>query len=98
MWCWGLNNFGQLGNGTTTSSSVPVQVKSLTGVVRIGGARDHTLAVKANGTVWAWGDNDFGQLGDGTTTDRLKPVRVTGVTGGEEVAGGRDYSVALVQP
>ena len=44
-----------------------MQVPGLTGVIAIAGGLDHTLALKADGTVWAWGDNAFGQLGDGTT-------------------------------
>ena len=43
---------------------------------RIGSGHDHTVMVRADGTLWAWGDNDYGQLGDGTTNDRLLPVRI----------------------
>jgi alpha-tubulin suppressor-like RCC1 family protein len=66
---WGSNTSGQLGNGTNTSSSTPVQVNELDGVTAIDGGGDYSLALKDAGTVWAWGSNQFGQLGDGITTD-----------------------------
>jgi alpha-tubulin suppressor-like RCC1 family protein len=95
VWTWGLNNFGQLGNGTTTTSTVPVRVRGLTDVIRIAGARDHSLAVKADGTVWAWGDNQFGNLGNGTTENSAVPIRVKGLTNVKFIAGGRDHSLAI---
>ncbi len=79
VWAWGSNSSGQLGNGTTTSSSVPVQVNTLTGIIAIGGGWAHSIAIKNNGTVWAWGVNEFGQLGIGTTTNSSVPVQVTSV-------------------
>ncbi len=78
IWCWGLNNFGQLGNGNTTDSLVPVQVQSLPGnmaSVHVGGA--HVCAVSSGGGAWCWGNNDSGRIGDGTTTHRSLPVPVT---------------------
>ena len=101
VWTWGSNAFGQLGDGTTTNRSTPVQVSSLTGVVAIaaGAANSteegHSLALKADGTVWAWGRNSSGELGNGTTTDRTTPVQVTGLTGVVAIAGGYGHSLAL---
>src|ERR1700730_18541739 len=63
-WGWGYNRFGQLGNGTTTSSLTPVQVSGLSGVTAVANGNDHSLAVKSDGTVWAWGGNGQGDLGD----------------------------------
>ena len=73
VWAWGNNWLGQLGDGTTTDRSIPVQVSGLSGVVAVAGGDYHSLAVKSDGTVWAWGDNYHGQLGDGTTTQRPHP-------------------------
>ncbi|HZD60439.1 MAG TPA: hypothetical protein VE439_08330, partial [Anaerolineae bacterium] len=69
VWGWGDNSFGQLGDGTKTNRSTPVQAKALTNVTAIAAGDAHSLARKSDGTVWAWGGNGFGQLGDGTTTN-----------------------------
>ena len=63
VWAYGDNSSGQLGNGTTTSSSVPVQVPGLTDVVAVAAGYQHSLALTRTGAVWAWGDNTHGQLG-----------------------------------
>lgn len=81
VWAWGLNNHGQLGDGTATNQTTPVQVVGLTDVVAIAAGRFHSLARKKDGTIWAWGYNAYGQLGDGTTTDRLTPTQVSGIDG-----------------
>ena len=100
VWAWGFNGVGELGNGTTnTSSNVPVQVSQvsgLTGVVAIGAGSDHNLAVKSDGTVWAWGFNDSGQLGNGTISSRGTPVpvQVSGLTGAVVIAAGSAHSLA----
>src|SRR5262245_25767321 len=65
-WAWGLNRFGQIGDGTKTNRLMAVQVQNLSGVLTISGGGDYSLALKTDGTVWAWGENADGQLGDGT--------------------------------
>ena len=90
---WGLNNSYQLGNGTTTSSSVPVLVTQsgvLAGktVVAVSAAGlYHSLALCSDGTIAAWGRNAEGQLGNNSTTDSSVPVLVTqsGVLAGKTV-------------
>lgn len=80
--CWGRNFFGQLGNGMTAYSLVPVDVKSLsTGVVSLIAGNDHTCAIMKTGEVKCWGANESGQLGDGSLTNQLKPVDVEGLPG-----------------
>lgn len=81
MWCWGQNNKGQLGNGTTTDASTPVQVAALgANVVEIGTAGDHACARKADGTMWCWGNNSAHQLGVTTPSyTQTTPVQVQSV-------------------
>ena len=77
-WCWGANWLGQLGNGTTTPSSVPVQVLGLPdGNVSISAGLGDTCVLTRDGGVACWGDNGHGQVGDGTTTMRLAPATVS---------------------
>jgi alpha-tubulin suppressor-like RCC1 family protein len=76
---WGENGRGQLGNGTETSSDVPVAVKELTGVTAISAGGEYSLALLKNGKVMAWGGNFRGDLGNGTTERSNVPVRVCAV-------------------
>ena len=79
--CWGANDSGQLGNGSTTDSATPVDA-ALPGAAQvIAAGYDHTCAV-VSGAVYCWGDNAFGEIGDGTTTDRPNPVAVSALTTG----------------
>ena len=104
---WGYNINGQLGNGTTTNSNVPVAVTTtgtpLAGrtVVSLAAGGSHTLALCSDGTLAAWGSNNYGQLGNGTTTNSNVPVAVS--TTGTALAGktiiaiaaGTSHSMAL---
>lgn len=79
VWAWGFNASGQLGDGTTTSSSTPVQVAMPSGiaVTGIAGAENHSIARASDGTAWAWGNGTFGTLGNGATDNHPTPVQVS---------------------
>jgi alpha-tubulin suppressor-like RCC1 family protein len=84
VWAWGDNRYGELGNGTTVSSSVPVKVAGLSYATGIAAGYDAAVATQTNGisaisSVWTWGGNSSGQLGDGTLTGHSTPERVAGI-------------------
>jgi alpha-tubulin suppressor-like RCC1 family protein len=104
-YCWGANANGQLGDGSTAGSSVPVSVdtsgvlagKSLT---QIAIGDDHSCALDSAGAAYCWGDNSAGELGDGTTVGSRVPVAVdaSGVLAGQtltQIAAGQDHTCAL---
>jgi RHS repeat-associated protein len=95
VWAWGDNLKGELGNGTTTNSTVPVPVSNLTGVTAVAAGDSDSFALKSDGTVWAWGLNSHGQLGNGTTTNSSTPVQVSALTGITAIAAGSSSAFAL---
>ena len=78
LWAWGHNTDGQLGNGSTSNSTSPVQESSTSADWEaVSAGYSHTAALKSNGTLWAWGNNSNGQIGDGTAGNiRTSPVTV----------------------
>lgn len=99
---WGMNDDGQLGDGTTNQSDVPVKVTLPHPVTQaFEGGNDtndgQTLVLLSDGAMYAWGDDDAFQLGDGKTANELSPVRISpphGVTY-EVVASGADTSYGV---
>ncbi len=92
---WGYNKEGQLGNGTTESSDVPVPVPGLSGVTAIAAGGEYSLALLSNGKVMAWGENNHGQLGHPSIARSLVPVEAE-LSGVKAIAAAWDHSLAVL--
>lgn len=95
--CWGANEGGQLGDGTTTGRKSPVPVQGLPAgqLTAIGAGEHHTCAI-VDGKVWCWGSGAAGALGpNGLATSNVRPVEVTGLPGpADDVQGGASFTCA----
>ncbi|MDN3675895.1 hypothetical protein QWY90_00910 [Flavobacterium paronense] len=76
-WAWGNNTFGQLGDGTNTTSLVPIQIGTATNWAVISAGTDHSMAINSNNILYTWGNNTNGQLGDGTNTASNVPIAIS---------------------
>lgn len=94
--CWGDNSNGQLGDGTTTNRSSPINVNGLSGVKKVSSGDYHTCVLLNNGTVMCWGKNTEGQLGDVTYTSRTSPVSVIGLSSVTAISAGHLHTCALL--
>lgn len=101
---WGYNQAGQLGDGSTTDSAVPVHVALPGPVSQVfqggsGPTNGQTVAILAGGSLWTWGNGTHGQLGNGSTRNSATPVRITLPRGAQpvKVASGGYASYAIDQ-
>jgi alpha-tubulin suppressor-like RCC1 family protein len=102
VWAWGYNEFGQIGNGATSSGNnlLPVQVLTAPGVplanvIAIATGWSHTIALKSDGTVWAWGYNNYGQLGYNGTTNSSYAAQVSSLGDVVAITARMSHTVAL---
>ena len=95
LWVWGINNYGQLGDGTTTNQNVPTRIGTGNNWQKAVAGSFHTLAIQTTGSLWAWGRNDFGQLGDGTTAHKSVPTLISALYEWQTISGGVLYSTAI---
>jgi alpha-tubulin suppressor-like RCC1 family protein len=100
--CWGSNQHGALGNGSTTPSSTAQTVvdasgQPLVGIRSLGVGEEHACALDGTGAAWCWGANRWGQLGDGTTNDRTSATRVASPSGVQfsQVSAGLEHTCAV---
>lgn len=94
VWAFGLNSTGQLGDGTTTQRTSPVQVTGVTSAATVAAGAAHTLIRRVDNSVLATGQNTYGQLGDSSNTQRMSVVAVTGLSSALEVVAGQWFSMA----
>ena len=101
MDCWGLNDFGQLGNGTTTNADFPTPVLGvsglgqLTSIVSISTNGHETCAARKSGWAWCTGLGTSGQLGNNTTISTTTPVQVLDLLGRGNLGGVQQISVSF---
>lgn len=95
VWTWGLNDSGQLGNGSQTDSLSPVQVQGLPEIVMITAGLDSSIALDVDGRVWGWGSNRCGQLGNDRLDYGTTPEMISSLTDIVSVSGGGDRVLAL---
>ncbi|MEI8389056.1 MAG: prepilin-type N-terminal cleavage/methylation domain-containing protein [bacterium] len=93
-WCWGRNNYGQLGIGNTTNKNLPVQVNDGHILNSISTGNSHTCGLDTSGNSWCWGFNNYGQLGIGNNTNKTTPVQVSGYTF-NSISSGVDYTCGV---
>jgi hypothetical protein len=96
MRCWGSNTNGQLGDPSSTGSSVPIAVPGVAGVLAMATGAFHTCAVMQDHTVTCWGENSSGQLGDGTMVASPTPVAVAGLSNAVAIAAGGAHTCAVL--
>ena len=90
LYSWGWNNYGQLGNGTTANSSMPVCISNIENsplkekkIVNIYTGDDTIIAKDSDGKLYSWGSNDAGQLGDGTRNNSNIPICISDIENSE---------------
>jgi alpha-tubulin suppressor-like RCC1 family protein len=95
--CWGLNDAGQLGDGSTSNRRVAVYVKDISGVNVLALGSRHSCALLTDGSVWCWGSNKYGQLGNGSTKNSSVPVQVTGLPAkAVNLTSGENFACAVL--
>ncbi len=98
VWCWGGNQFGQLGNNSTQDSDVPVMVSNLaTNLEDITCGKGFTCALTTGGQILCWGDNSGGQLGQAGGNKILEPAAVAGLAEVKAIAAGDAHTCAVNQ-
>jgi alpha-tubulin suppressor-like RCC1 family protein len=101
LYSWGYNGDGQLGDGGTTNSTIPMQRTggSLAGktITKVFGGPNYAMAIDSAGNLHAWGTNNYGQLGNGTLSNQFTPVQ--SVTGGvsDVYIGQYDYPISYIK-
>lgn len=97
LYGWGNNTDGELGDGTATIRSIPVQtISSGTDWKQASAGLYHTTAIKTDGTLWTWGLNDNGQLGTNDIVNTSSPIQtVAGGANWKQVSAGFFHTAAI---
>jgi alpha-tubulin suppressor-like RCC1 family protein len=96
LWAWGYNGFGQLGLGDNADRHNPTRVETnARNWVAVAAGNQHSLGLRADGTLWAWGAGDSGQLGQGNYDDQLLPKQVGTGSNWVAIAAGSHHSLGI---
>ncbi|HEX3046849.1 MAG TPA: RCC1 repeat-containing protein, partial [Bacillota bacterium] len=97
LYAWGLNNKGQLGNGSTSNTDTPLGIALPSGVslVALAAGSAHSVALTKTGQVYTWGSNQFGQLGIGSADEPHTPTLVPGLNGVIAISARYNHTVVL---
>src|SRR6478672_10004038 len=95
LWCWGLNDFGQLGLGGTTARHFPVRVGTGRNWLRLIAGHNHTCGMRTDDSLWCWGRNAYGDLGLGDTVERHIPTRVGTGFNWVTISVGHDHTCGI---
>lgn len=95
-YCWGDNEFGKLGDGTTAPRLRPTRIAGSFTVTQVAAGWDHTCAVTPAYQAWCWGSNFDGRLGSGTAvSSSAAPVRVAGTRQFRQIDAGGTHTCAV---
>ena len=92
---WGNNEYGQLGDGTITERTSPIQIKPEIQFIQVSAGSGFSLAIDNEGNLWSWGWNGAGELGDGTTTNKITPEQIKIKTKFSQIAAGGSHGLAI---
>jgi alpha-tubulin suppressor-like RCC1 family protein len=94
VYCWGANDYGQLGDGTKNASHEPVRALGISDAIALDVGGSHSCALRADGSALCWGRGDSGQLGTGKLNDELQPAPVVGLSGATALRVGTYHGCA----
>ena len=95
LWAWGDNEYGQLGDETTTNKTSSTKIETGITFVQLSAGHTHSAGIDNDGKLWTWGNNDWGSLGNGTTTQQTKPIKIMGDKTFKKVIAS-DYSTLAI--
>ena len=96
IYCWGANDFGQVGDGTVQGRSAPAQIGALTTWSKVAaGQSRNVFAIKTDGTMWGWGRDLFGATGTQQAGNVNSPVQIGALTDWADVSAGYYGAVAI---
>jgi hypothetical protein len=95
-WCWGVNYYGQIGDGSTVSATAPTPVTGGHAFTAASVGTSHACGLTLGGETWCWGDNSAGELGDGSQESAVAPEPVTGGMTFAGLSAGGDFTCGWI--